>query len=44
MTQTNMDEQDPQDTGLKHGLITRSVIGCASEVMNELGAGFLELV
>jgi hypothetical protein len=39
-----MDEQDSQDTGLKHGLITRSVIDCAFEVMNALGAGFLELV
>jgi GxxExxY protein len=39
-----MDEQDSQDTRLKHGLITRSVIGCAFEVMNELGTGFLESV
>jgi GxxExxY protein len=39
-----MDEPDSQDSGLKHGLITRSVIGCAFEVMNELGAGFLESV
>jgi GxxExxY protein len=39
-----MDEQDSQDTGLKHGVITRSVIGCAFEVINELGAGFLESV
>ena len=39
-----MDKQDRQDTGLKHQLITRSVIGCAFEVINELGAGFLESV
>ncbi|MGD1100651.1 MAG: GxxExxY protein [Terriglobia bacterium] len=39
-----MDEHDGQDTGLKHGLITHSVIGCAFEVINELGTGFLESV
>ena len=39
-----MDEQDGQDTGLKHEQITRAVIGCAFEVINELGAGFLESV
>ena len=35
---------DKQDTGLKHGQITRSVIGCAFAVINELGTGFLESV
>ena len=39
-----MDKQDGQDTGLKHGQITRRVIGCAFAVSNELGAGFLESV
>ncbi|MFZ4394797.1 MAG: GxxExxY protein [Kiritimatiellia bacterium] len=39
-----MDVQDKQDGGLKHGNITQAVIGCAFEVMNELGAGFLESV
>jgi GxxExxY protein len=39
-----MDEQDGQDTKLKHELITKGVIGCAFEVINELGAGFLESV
>ncbi len=39
-----MGEQDEQDGGLKHERITRSVIGCAFEVINELGAGFLESV
>jgi GxxExxY protein len=36
--------QDGQDTGLKYEQITKSVIGCAFEVINELGAGFLESV
>ena len=27
------------DIGLKHQLITKTVIGCAFEVINELGAG-----
>jgi GxxExxY protein len=39
-----MDKQDGQDTGLKHEQITKSVIGGAFEVINELGAGFLESV
>jgi GxxExxY protein len=39
-----MDEHDQQDTALKHGRITQDVIGCAFEVINELGAGFLESV
>ena len=29
---------------MKHELVTQSVIGCAFEVINELGAGFLESV
>jgi len=46
----NMDVQDGQDKEkapegkLKHGDITRAVIGCAFAVMKELGAGFLESV
>lgn len=39
-----MDKQDGQDTKLQYGLITERVIGCAFEVINELGAGFLESV
>jgi GxxExxY protein len=39
-----MDKQDGQDTGLKHEEITKAIIGCAFEVINELGAGFLESV
>ncbi len=39
-----MDKQDGQDSSLKHEAITKSVIGCAFEVINELGAGFLESV
>jgi GxxExxY protein len=39
-----MDKQDGQDMELKHEQITKSVIGCAFEVINELGAGFLESV
>jgi GxxExxY protein len=39
-----MDLQNTQDTELRHQAITRSVIGCAFEVINELGAGFLESV
>jgi GxxExxY protein len=39
-----MDTQDRQDKGLKHQEITKTVIGCAFEVINELGAGFLESV
>jgi GxxExxY protein len=39
-----MDKHEGQDTELKHELITRSVIGCAFEVINELGCGFLESV
>lgn len=39
-----MDLQDGQDGGLKHEEITKTIIGCAFEVINELGAGFLESV
>ena len=39
-----MDKKDGQDTGLKYEQITKSVIGCAFEVINELGAGFLKSV
>ena len=39
-----MDRQDKQDKELKYEEITKSVIGCAFEVINELGAGFLESV
>ena len=39
-----MDKQDEQDTELKYEQITKRVIGCAFEVINELGAGFLESV
>jgi len=35
---------DKQNIGLKHEQITKCVIGCAFEVINELGAGFLESV
>ena len=38
------DGQDQQNTELKHEAITKAVIGCAFEVINELGAGFLESV
>jgi hypothetical protein len=39
-----MDKQDGQDRELKPELITKGVIGCAFEVLNELGAAFLESV
>ena len=39
-----MDGQAQQDERLKYSDITQSVIGCAFEVINELGAGFLESV
>jgi hypothetical protein len=39
-----MDCQGRQDTKLKHAAITKNVIGCAFEVINDLGAGFLESV
>jgi hypothetical protein len=31
-----MDGQDEQDTGLKHEQISKSIIGCAFEVINEI--------
>jgi GxxExxY protein len=44
----NMDERDIQDgvrkSELKFGSVTEAIIGCAFEVINELGAGFLESV
>jgi len=39
-----MDIQDEQDRTQKHSKITEIVIGCAFEVINELGEGFLESV
>jgi GxxExxY protein len=39
-----MDKEAGQHKEMKHELITRTVIGCAFEVINELGAGFLESV
>ena len=42
-----MDLQDLQDdrrSDLKHGEITEKIIGCAFEVINELGTGLLESV
>jgi GxxExxY protein len=35
---------DKQDVPLKHEAITRVIIGCAFDVLNELGTGFLESV
>jgi len=45
----NIDAQDIQDKDkhdekLLHEKLTRSIIGCAFEVINELGSGFLESV
>jgi GxxExxY protein len=39
-----MDIQDEHDRGLLHEHITKIVIGCAFDVINELGSGFLESV
>ena len=45
-----MDSQDSQDLDsgsvhdLAYGGLTREILGCAFEVINELGAGFLESV
>ena len=38
------DEQDKRDAGFLHSDLTESIIGCAFDVSNELGAGFLESV
>lgn len=40
----NMDRHDGQDRELLHGDVTQAVIGCAFDVINELGAGFVESV
>ena len=39
-----MDIQDGRDKGMMYEEITERIIGCSFEVMNELGAGFLESV
>ena len=39
-----MDLQDDHRSELQYGEITEKSIGCAFEVINELGAGFLESV
>ena len=39
-----MDEQDRQDAKALHRELTRQIIGCAFEVINGLGSGFLESV
>ena len=39
-----MDRQDAQDRGPQYEEITKVVNGCAFEVINELGSGFLESV
>lgn len=39
-----MDMQDEQDGVLKHEALTRAILGCAFEVITELGTGFLESV
>ena len=39
-----MDEQDSQDAGDSHRDITKDIIGCAFDVINELGSGFVESV
>lgn len=43
-TVTNVDRRDESGRSLRHAEITRTIIGCAFEVINELGAGFLESV
>ena len=39
-----MDEQDRQDAKTLHRDLTQHIIGCAFEVINDLGSGFLESV
>ena len=45
---SHRDDQTGRDAGLivglKHEQVAKTVIGCAFEVINELGAGFLESV
>jgi GxxExxY protein len=41
---SNMDSQDLQDAKGLHVELSRKIIGCCFEVINELGAGFLESV
>ena len=38
------DERDKRDDALLYSKITAAIIGCAFDVSNELGAGFLESV
>jgi len=40
----NKDCDDFEDRNLLHSKLTRTIIGCAFEVSNELGVGFLESV
>ena len=40
----DIQDKDKQDEKLLHEKLTRSIIGCAFEVINELGSGFLESV
>lgn len=44
MREKNMDGQDRQDAKTLHQELTRQIIGCAFEVINDLGSGFLESV
>jgi GxxExxY protein len=39
-----MNKQDAQNGTLPEGLLTGTIIGCAFDVLNELGSGFLESV
>jgi GxxExxY protein len=38
------DRQDRQDGIISYGTLTKTIIGCSFDVINELGAGFLESV
>ena len=44
IAETNMDTQDDRRSDYQFGEITEKIIGCAFEVINELGTGFLESV